>query len=143
MCCYSFFHLYQNGIFSFRVVQKHMPRNALHLNLWHLISNNNPYFMKESDITMVSKWQAERKFRISTILKINLTLNHKCLTILCIDIAISKITIIVRNILKCIGQHSFSYKCKRMHMLSKHSHVFYYTFYLNFLTLKNCLPYNK
>ena len=48
-----------------------------------------------------------------------------------------RLTRIVRNILKCIGKHSFSYERKRMRMLSKHSYVFFYTFYLNFLTSKN------
>ena len=52
------------------------------------------------------------------------------------------VKIIVRNILECIRKHSFSYECKWMRMLSEHSYPFFYTCYLNFLTLKY-LPYNK
>ena len=56
------------------------------------------------------------------------------------------------NILGCIGKHSFSYKCKRMRMLSKHSYVFFYTVYLIinneyksmvFIILLGCLPYSN
>ena len=51
--------------------------------------------------------------------------------------------IIVCNILKCIGKHSFSYECKQIFMLSKHSYVFFLTFYLNFLTFKKKLIINN
>ena len=40
---------------------------------------------------------------------------------------------IVSNILECIGKHSFSYECKRMSMLSKHSYVFFTVFTSTFL----------
>ena len=52
------------------------------------------------------------------------------------DNDVSLVHIIVRNILECMGKHSFSCECKLMLMLSKHSHVIFKTFYLIFLTLK-------
>ena len=53
-------------------------------------------------------------------------------------------TTVVRNMLKCIGKHSFSYECKRMRMLSKHSYVFFVTlFTLTFLPSKIYLIINN
>ena len=46
---------------------------------------------------------------------------------------------IVRNLLKCIAKHSFSYEC----ICYQNILMVFYTFYLNFLTLKKDLIINN
>ena len=69
------------------------------------------------------------------------------------DNDVSLVHIIVRNILECMGKHSFSYEWKRMCMLWKH-YVFFTLFTLVknlpyeyksmvFTILRGCLPYSN